>query len=202
VTKDRISRRLFLYFRREMPIPPDNRCRERLVVTRRGRWETVCAPRRRSGSSAWPLNFTVLGAMAHVPAVFWAVRPTTSRRRLTKVSVFGAVRLVLQDSLAAALVIQRGREWGASAVPAQVEVTNCDLKFGVQLLCGAVRKGRLFFVKIGCETDAAVFRRRRVHQLTDRGKDCGDRLIVGSQLFLKTRLELIQFFSELSVGDQ
>jgi hypothetical protein len=34
--------------------------------------------------------------------------------RLTRVSVFGIVGLVLQDSLAAALLIQRGREGGCS----------------------------------------------------------------------------------------
>jgi len=87
----------------------------------------------------------------------------------------------MQDSLAAALVIRRGRERSAAA---QLEVTNCDLKFGVQLLCGAARKGRLFFVEIGCETDTAMLGHRWVHQLADRGKDCGDRLIVGGQLFL------------------
>src|SRR2546421_9862841 len=73
---------------------------------------------------------------------------------------------------------------------------------GVQLFCGAVPKARLFFVEIGCESDAAVLRRFRVHQFAYRGEDCGDRLIVVRQLFLETRLELIEFSSELSIRDQ
>jgi hypothetical protein len=73
---------------------------------------------------------------------------------------------------------------------------------GTQLSHGVLRKGPLFFVEICGEADAALLRRRRIHQLADRGEDCGDRLIVGRELFLKTRLELIEFFSETSVRGQ
>src|SRR5437016_11240829 len=62
-------------------------------------------------------------------------------------------------------------------------------------------RGLLLF-EIGGEADAAMFRRRRVHELADRGEDCGDRLVVGGELFLETRLQLIEFLSELSVRDQ
>ena len=52
-------------------------------------------------------------------------------------------------------------------------------------------------VEIGCETDAAVFGRRRVRQLPDRGEDCGDRLIVGGELFLETRERVGQVLAVL-----
>src|SRR5207253_4818203 len=85
----------------------------------------------------------------------------------------------MQDSVAAALVTRHGRRRGRAATGWSESP----------------------LVEIGGETDAAVFGRRRLRQLADRGEDCGDRPIVGGELFLETRLELLEFLSELSVRD-
>ena|SRR6266404_9123311 len=74
----------------------------------------------------------------------------------------------MQDSLAAALVTQRG-------------VSGAVSRLG--------RRG-LLLLDISGEADAAALGRRRVHELADRGEDGGDRRIVGGELLIEPCCEL------------
>jgi hypothetical protein len=58
------------------------------------------------------------------------------------------------------------------------------------------------FLNVGSKTDASALRRRHGHEFADGGEHGGDGLVVGIELLLNARFDLVEAAREVFVGGE